>query len=345
MTNGSSQGLFVIVAVVIFGIFVLISYVLFRDNLKVGLASIFGDSTEQALNDLNYKRNVSVDDMEGEFKYRTSSNQLSAMFIDNFNNVLNQELRKQGLVLYKHSDGSSVSGGTLSNGTYTREVDSFKLHNRGIGNYTLVSNENLSKVLAYAKSPEFKKALSEEPLTNMNDTVEFRIDSLNATGDFKNIAPEDIEKVKYNGTEIKDLKVRTTINSETSETYRIDIPKKIVLDSKYLPEMQYAETIDATTSNFFSKIPTDGKIRHYSTGVGYPTEYTKTILDLEKLYNNQGLSEYSGRIEYKYKNVLHFESENPIVIEVHFKNGFVLKETITSYITTGMDGIDTSQIK
>lgn len=44
MTNGSSQGLFVIVAVVIFGIFVLISYVLFRDNLKVSLASVFNDS-------------------------------------------------------------------------------------------------------------------------------------------------------------------------------------------------------------------------------------------------------------------------------------------------------------
>lgn len=48
MTNGSSQGLFVIVAVVIFGIFVLISYVLFRNELKPTLANIFTDGLEQA---------------------------------------------------------------------------------------------------------------------------------------------------------------------------------------------------------------------------------------------------------------------------------------------------------
>src|SRR5699024_10736939 len=47
MTDGSSQGLFVIVAVVIFGIFVLISYILFRDNLKPSLAKIYCDSFTQ----------------------------------------------------------------------------------------------------------------------------------------------------------------------------------------------------------------------------------------------------------------------------------------------------------
>ena len=44
MTNGSSQGLFVVVSVVIFGIFVAISYSLFRDTLTPSLASIFGNS-------------------------------------------------------------------------------------------------------------------------------------------------------------------------------------------------------------------------------------------------------------------------------------------------------------
>ncbi|MDB1651758.1 leucine-rich repeat domain-containing protein [Enterococcus faecalis] len=55
MTDGSSQGLFVIVAVVIFGIFVLISYVLFRDNLKTSLANIFTDGLVQATNSLKDK--------------------------------------------------------------------------------------------------------------------------------------------------------------------------------------------------------------------------------------------------------------------------------------------------
>ncbi|EGP5414183.1 hypothetical protein D3I44_12345 [Enterococcus faecium] len=48
MTNGTSQGLFVVVAIVIFGIFVLISYLLFKDNLKPSLSSIFNDGLEQA---------------------------------------------------------------------------------------------------------------------------------------------------------------------------------------------------------------------------------------------------------------------------------------------------------
>lgn len=47
MTNGTSQGLFVIVAIVIFGIFVLISYILFKDNLKPSLSTIFTDSLNQ----------------------------------------------------------------------------------------------------------------------------------------------------------------------------------------------------------------------------------------------------------------------------------------------------------
>ncbi|GEU13792.1 hypothetical protein QuyetLC_44940 [Bacillus anthracis] len=53
MTNGTSQGLFVVVAIVIFGIFVLISYLLFRDNLKPSLSSIFNDGLEQAENSLD----------------------------------------------------------------------------------------------------------------------------------------------------------------------------------------------------------------------------------------------------------------------------------------------------
>lgn len=47
MTDGSSQGLFVIVAVVIFGIFVFISYLLFRDTMKPALSKLFTDSFSQ----------------------------------------------------------------------------------------------------------------------------------------------------------------------------------------------------------------------------------------------------------------------------------------------------------
>ena len=48
MTNGTSQGLFVVIAIIIFGIFIAISYLLFRDTLKPSLSGIFTDSLEQA---------------------------------------------------------------------------------------------------------------------------------------------------------------------------------------------------------------------------------------------------------------------------------------------------------
>ncbi|WP_430596446.1 hypothetical protein [Enterococcus sp. DIV0210g] len=55
MTDGASQGLFVIVAVVIFGIFVLIAYILFRDTLQPKLTEIFSKATTDAGASLNYK--------------------------------------------------------------------------------------------------------------------------------------------------------------------------------------------------------------------------------------------------------------------------------------------------
>lgn len=52
MTNGTSQGLFIVIAIIIFGIFVLISYLLFKDNLKPTLANIFTDGLEQSTDNL-----------------------------------------------------------------------------------------------------------------------------------------------------------------------------------------------------------------------------------------------------------------------------------------------------
>lgn len=52
MTDGASQGLFIIVAVVIFGIFVVIAYLLFRDKLSNALGSIFDNALTQASSEL-----------------------------------------------------------------------------------------------------------------------------------------------------------------------------------------------------------------------------------------------------------------------------------------------------
>lgn len=58
MTNGTSQGLFVVVAIIIFGISVLISYLLFKDNLKSTLTNIFSDGLEQTGNRLSKIKNI-----------------------------------------------------------------------------------------------------------------------------------------------------------------------------------------------------------------------------------------------------------------------------------------------
>lgn len=52
MTDGASQGLFVIVAVVIFGIFVALAYLLFREQLTQALKGIFETSIAQASSNL-----------------------------------------------------------------------------------------------------------------------------------------------------------------------------------------------------------------------------------------------------------------------------------------------------
>ena len=58
MTNGTSQGLFIVISVIIFGIFVLISYILFKDTMKTSLTTIFTDSLEQSSNNLDGSINI-----------------------------------------------------------------------------------------------------------------------------------------------------------------------------------------------------------------------------------------------------------------------------------------------
>lgn len=47
MTEGTSQGLFIVVSIVIFGIFVVLAYILFEDTLSPAMASMFETSTEK----------------------------------------------------------------------------------------------------------------------------------------------------------------------------------------------------------------------------------------------------------------------------------------------------------
>ena len=100
MTDGASQGLFVIVAIVIFGIFVLISYVLFRDNLKTSLSNIFTDGLEQAEDAIDPKviTKITIVEKTNEIK-NLKKNQTEEYYINEFTNVF--EFRDQDNAIIK----------------------------------------------------------------------------------------------------------------------------------------------------------------------------------------------------------------------------------------------------
>ncbi|MGM8155806.1 hypothetical protein [Enterococcus faecalis] len=100
MTDGASQGLFVIVAVVIFGIFILISYVLFRDNLKTSLSNIFTDGLEQAEDAIDQKiiTKITIVAKQNVIK-NLKKNQSEEYYINEFTNVF--EFRDQGNAIIK----------------------------------------------------------------------------------------------------------------------------------------------------------------------------------------------------------------------------------------------------
>ncbi|WP_142963536.1 hypothetical protein [Enterococcus faecalis] len=114
MTEGTSQGLFVIVAIVIFGIFVLISYVLFKDTLKPSLANIFTDGLEQAEDAIDSKviTKITIVEKTNEIK-NLKKNQSEDYYINEFTNSFD----------FRDQDGEKIKSRKLNL--------EFKFHSRG----------------------------------------------------------------------------------------------------------------------------------------------------------------------------------------------------------------------
>ena len=114
MTEGASQGLFVIVAIVIFGIFVLISYVLFKDILKPNLTNIFTDSLEQAEDAIDPKIITKIDIIEKTNEIKNlKKNQSAEYYINEFTNAFE----------FRNQDGEKIKSRKLNL--------EFKFHLRG----------------------------------------------------------------------------------------------------------------------------------------------------------------------------------------------------------------------
>lgn len=114
MTEGANQGLFVIVAIVIFGIFVLISYVLFKDTLKPSLANIFTDGLEQAEDAIDPKviTKITIVEKTNEIK-NLKKNQSEDYYINEFTNSFD----------FRDQDGEKIKSRKLNL--------EFKFHSRG----------------------------------------------------------------------------------------------------------------------------------------------------------------------------------------------------------------------
>lgn len=73
MTNGTSQGLFIVVGIVIFGIFAVMSYILFDDIFNPAIKGIYNDAREETTANIDKQHEVDFwDDLVG--RNTTTSN-------------------------------------------------------------------------------------------------------------------------------------------------------------------------------------------------------------------------------------------------------------------------------
>lgn len=98
MTDGANQGLFVIVAVVIFGIFIAISYLIFRDTLNPSLSGIFSDGLTQASNSLGVDNSQEV----------TDSKYFETMSYNGENYITKYKGDAKNVVIPKEIDGEQI---------------------------------------------------------------------------------------------------------------------------------------------------------------------------------------------------------------------------------------------
>lgn len=87
MTNGTSQGLNIMIALIIFGVFVVIAYFLFGDKLMSGLATIVDDSITKEL--VNDNKTTELPEIEG----RCAVNPTSTTLTNYKYNSLNVDLK------------------------------------------------------------------------------------------------------------------------------------------------------------------------------------------------------------------------------------------------------------
>ena len=176
MTNGSSQGLFVIVAVVIFGIFVAISYILFRDNLGPSMSAIFTDSISTAT---NYEQIINKGE-EGDYHYGfyPLKGDNEGMYVEYFAHKTEDKAylfafyeRKENGELVKYTHGEKLKGHLELPDT----IEGKKVVGLSVNKGTQTGNWTLSKAkITSVKLPRYLETIPEglfNEATNLKSIV------------------------------------------------------------------------------------------------------------------------------------------------------------------------------
>lgn len=232
MTEGSSQGLFVVVAVVIFGIFVGISYLLFRENLTPSLSKIFCDSFIQVSKQTGFNTgectgNNVEDNLPFTFKLSSSWGDLTPniKYSDNENDM--------GLehTIYDKNATMSYKGESGTNPAYLKIFVKAETNISEVENYiNLESLESMSPTIGiYVQTND--KETTEETTMLIDDTFTFYVNNqkiIPATygenivyfhsDDFLNAITYNQEKLKGN-----------ILNTALSE-FSWDTPEKVLYE-------------------------------------------------------------------------------------------------------------------
>lgn len=217
MTSGTSQGLFIVIAIIIFGIFVGLSQTVFGKTLTNGLVDLFTDATEQSgfRPDEDYNDEDAIPSEEGDFifdgvnkiiGYRGTDTEIvipdeidgkavTAISGDAFNNKgLTKVIMPNTLSVIDDGrvEGEDVIGAFANNDI--KEI-SFSANIRYIGSFAFF-NGTIDEI----ELPEGLKSIGESAFENNNLT------NVKLPSTLENIADEafkgnDLEKVEYTDSE------------------------------------------------------------------------------------------------------------------------------------------------
>lgn len=337
MTNGTSQGLLVIVAVIVFGIFVGITYLLFQEKLKVGLADIFDNSLGQAQKDLANEKEFK--DMKGDFQMTIiPSKEFSEVSKPEIEEALKGSERLYNY-LYSNQGSSSVAGEFSADRSseYTQNISYSKDKREGqiviyTPTYRLFSGNEAMAHNYFVKNNSFMNDLNPKLKESVKEKIDLLISSENLKGDFKQVTEKDIASIKLDGKEVTGFKVVNT--SKGIKISNIDTSV-----SNFVPQYR---SVPNNQTGFFNIITfglKSGSVLQSNDGT------LQRIKDITKLslVTNINLSEEKPVAIPDGKHYIY--DSNKLPLEIQFTNGYSVKTNIVFRINVGHIVIDRGQLE